>query len=729
MDSRPGEKPLKYKKKTELSSASSLRRLRWIVLVLGVLLVTLIETYHFLTPASTADHVIAWLAGLFSAVALIWLSFREVGKLQSQIDQQLEESQLQLQRQAVLIQLSLKLTPTLDEEKISAVVINELRHAMGYQRVEMNLVSKNTPKDRLPPATPFFNPARLEFPLEMGGEILGTLLVASEEGKGLTTLDHSFLNAVANHAAVAIVNSRLLEFQRKQRVNAEVRETELRSQQRSLKLLNNITQSALRSPDLAATLQTLTLELVELFEADGALLALWDEDSRRLTPVTAYGPELQSLEDLELEYADLSMAEASITTEQPVVVKDTARSMFVSRRLSERLSAQSLLALPLTTAELKLGVAMITFKQPRTFSKQEVSLGEQAASQVALAIAKERALQAAQDRAQELDALQRATAALLSTLDLENLLGQILDASISAIPAAQQGSVYLVARDTGQLQVRAVQTQADPRIRAFTQAASNSYTARAVRERIPLLIHNAHNGDEDHAAAKTLPSEIASTIIAPLVIGDQILGAISLESLQRNAFNETDLALLVSFAATATTAIQNAELHAEVQKQAVTDTLTGLYNRRGFLELGRREVERAMRFGHPLTALMFDIDLFKQINDLYGHLTGDRVLMGVTSRCAQELRQIDLLGRYGGDEFIVLLPETSLENARFVAERLRLKVAQMNLRANNRPLQLSISIGVAALDGDCKTLEDLVEKADHALYQAKEAGRNRVMGE
>ena len=102
-----------------------------------------------------------------------------------------------------------------------------------------------------------------------------------------------------------------------------------------------------------------------------------------------------------------------------------------------------------------------------------MSLGEQAASQVALAIAKERALQSAQDRAQELDALQRATAALLSTLDLENLLGQILDASVSAIPTAQQGSVYLIARDTGQLQVRAVQTQADPRIRAFNQDATD----------------------------------------------------------------------------------------------------------------------------------------------------------------------------------------------------------------------------------------------------------------
>jgi len=199
-----------------------------------------------------------------------------------------------------------------------------------------------------------------------------------------------------------------------------------------------------------------------------------------------------------------------------------------------------------------------------------------------------------------------------------------------------------------------------------------------------------------------------------------------LQAHHSEAFTEADLALLVSFAATATSAIHAAQLHAEVQKQAITDTLTGFYNRRGFSELGRREVERSLRFGHSLSAMMLDIDQFKQINDIHGHLTGDRVLVGVTQRCAQELRQIDLLGRYGGDEFVVLLPETGVENACRVAERLCATIAAIPFSANSKPLQITISVGVACMQDGCKTLEDLMERADGALYQAKESGRNRV---
>jgi len=715
------------KTKKDPSPDQRLKRLKWIILILSVLIISLVEIYHFFGPNYAFVDLISWLVGTVGAVLVILFTFREVERSQSRLDNQLNESNIQVQRQAVLIQLGLKLNPTLEPENIVRVVTNELRHSMGYSRVEINL-SKNTPKERRPPASPFYDPSKLEFPLQAGRENLGTLLVESNENKVLSTQDHAFLSAVANQTALAIVNSRVLESQRNQRLNAENRESELRRQQHSLNLLNKITQSALLSPDLASMLQTITEDLGILFEADYALLALWDESHKRLELVGSYSSEQASLEALDLKPGDLSLAETAIASGQPVFVRDAARSLFISSRLAEHLKIHSLLALPLTTTKQKLGIALITFKQRQSFTKREINLGAQAASQIALAIAKAWALESAQDRAQELDALQRATSALLSTLDLENLLGQILDASISAIPTTQRGAVYLIAHDTGQLQMRAVQNPIDTRIRAFDQTTTTSYTVRSVRERKPLLILNGKRGNTAKPGdQKDGQPAIASAIIAPLVFGERTLGAITLESIQHNAFTETDLELLVSFAATATTAIQNAQLHAEVQKQAITDTLTGFYNRRGFIELGRREVERALRFGHPLSALMLDIDLFKQINDLHGHLIGDRVLVGLTNRCAQELRQIDLLGRYGGDEFVVLLPETSLENAQCVAERLRTTAANIPIVANGTPLQITISVGVAALDEKIKTLENLMDQADQALYQAKEAGRDRVV--
>jgi diguanylate cyclase (GGDEF)-like protein len=412
---------------------------------------------------------------------------------------------------------------------------------------------------------------------------------------------------------------------------------------------------------------------------------------------------------------------------QAVAIQDALVSPLIHQRVASDLHSRSLLALPLVADNERLGLAIISYQSEHRFTPQEIGAGEQAARQMALAIAKGRALVIAQDRAQELDALQKATAALLNTLDLEKLLGQILDAAISAIPVAYRGTLHLTARDTGQLQVRAAHGYTDARIRSLSRSG-DSHTARAVRERRPLLVHSAPaEAVAGQGEAATQAREMVSAIIAPLLLGDDVLGAISLESYRPHAFTQADLQLLVSFAATATTAINNAQLHGEVQKQAITDTLTGLYNRRGFFELGRREVERALRFGRPLTAIMLDIDFFKNINDLYGHLVGDRVLIGLASRLLLELRQIDLVGRYGGDEFVALLPETDLTNAVSVAERLRKVASGVIIPGPAGPVKISLSAGIATLNPESKDLNSLLNRADQALYEAKRAGRDQVV--
>jgi diguanylate cyclase (GGDEF)-like protein len=192
------------------------------------------------------------------------------------------------------------------------------------------------------------------------------------------------------------------------------------------------------------------------------------------------------------------------------------------------------------------------------------------------------------------------------------------------------------------------------------------------------------------------------------------------------AFSESDLRLLSSFAATATAAIQNSRLHGEVQKLAITDALTGLYNRRGFFELGQREVERSRRFQRPLVAIMMDVDRFKFINDVYGHSAGDRVLQAVAKRCGDNLRRIDILGRFGGDEFTLLLPETDIYRARGVAERVRQCVAATPVAADDALVEVSVSLGIARATSATPDLDVLISRADAAMYLAKQAGRNRV---
>lgn len=340
---------------------------------------------------------------------------------------------------------------------------------------------------------------------------------------------------------------------------------------------------------------------------------------------------------------------------------------------------------------------------------------------------RKRAEIAAAQRAREFSALHTATAVLLSTLELEPLLGQILDAATSSIPAAEKGTLNLIAKETGQLEMRAFIGYTDPRIRKFANPGSRGYVVKAVQNQAPQLMHDVqtdplvrYDGQIPEVRA------IRSAVVAPLLLGQEVLGALSLESSAKSAFTDDDLRVLVSFAATATAAIHNAQLHAEVQKLAITDALTGVYNRRGFFEFGKHEIERTRRFGHPLSFIWVDIDNFKHINDTFGHQTGDRVLKAVADCLHTHTRDVDILARYGGDEFALLLPETDLPVAVNVAERLRLQVAGQPVSAEAISISLSVSIGVSKVTGDIHTLEPLIKRADAAMYAAKQAGGNCV---
>ena len=156
------------------------------------------------------------------------------------------------------------------------------------------------------------------------------------------------------------------------------------------------------------------------------------------------------------------------------------------------------------------------------------------------------------------------------------------------------------------------------------------------------------------------------------------------------------------------------------------DPLTGVSNRRAFFERAQEEHRRACRYKTTFSILMLDIDYFKRVNDRYGHTAGDQVLQHIARLCAQSLREIDRFGRYGGEEFIALLPQTGHEAALVTAERLRSLVEQAVIPVEAGEIRCTVSVGMATFLGDCESLEGLLERADQALYRAKRAGRNRV---
>lgn len=174
---------------------------------------------------------------------------------------------------------------------------------------------------------------------------------------------------------------------------------------------------------------------------------------------------------------------------------------------------------------------------------------------------------------------------------------------------------------------------------------------------------------------------------------------------------------------------EQAQLTKELQNLANTDPLTGVWNRRYLLTLCEAEIERACRYNHLFSVLMLDLDRFKQINDIYGHSVGDEVLIGMTKIVKNSLRKVDFWGRFGGEEFVVILPETNLDSAVGVAEGIRATLEKTEFPIQEKQVKITVSIGVSTYQLEDQKIDLVLQRADKALYQAKNQGRNRVVGD
>jgi len=214
--------------------------------------------------------------------------------------------------------------------------------------------------------------------------------------------------------------------------------------------------------------------------------------------------------------------------------------------------------------------------------------------------------------------------------------------------------------------------------------------------------------------------------IAPLVCQDRVVGVLNLaDKLKGDTFSSEDIALIELFAQLIGASIGNIKLFERIQRQATTDSLTGLANHKTFYEALEKELWRSRRYGGHISLIMVDIDNLKKINDTYGHRAGDKVILEVSRRIKESIRQIDTAARYGGDEFAVILPNTSLDDALVVAERMVEAVAKSSTTWKKELIPLSISVGLGQYDPDTNP-EDITSRSDEALYTAKQAGKNTV---
>ncbi|MBI4367201.1 MAG: GGDEF domain-containing protein, partial [Deltaproteobacteria bacterium] len=229
------------------------------------------------------------------------------------------------------------------------------------------------------------------------------------------------------------------------------------------------------------------------------------------------------------------------------------------------------------------------------------------------------------------------------------------------------------------------------------------------------------------------PSIRTSFLSIPLCYKQEILGVVNFSRRGVNSFSKSAIRLLTLVANQVSLAIANAQLYTRTRELAVRDELTTIYNRRHFQHVLQLEWKRAIRFKRNLSVLMIDVDRFKSFNDTFGHLQGDRVLKQIAALLSAKLREVDTVARFGGEEFIVLLPDTDKAGAMAVGEKLRHLVEQEKFvipPVGTDPgtvVPLTVSIGIAVYPDDVREMEDLIDHADVALYDAKDAGRNRVV--
>jgi diguanylate cyclase (GGDEF)-like protein len=222
--------------------------------------------------------------------------------------------------------------------------------------------------------------------------------------------------------------------------------------------------------------------------------------------------------------------------------------------------------------------------------------------------------------------------------------------------------------------------------------------------------------------------EARSELAVPMISRGVTIGVLNAESVEVGAFSEVDEKILTILASSAAMGLENARLHKQLEDQSTTDELTGTYNYRAFTERLAEEQRRARRYDQPLSLIMVDLDNFKVCNDSYGHQAGNLVLKGISRVVRGIVRDTDMVCRYGGDEFIVILPQTVPADAAEIGERIRTEVGRTVFSEEGLlpSLRVTVSIGISTYPDNGGTADHIVELVDKALYRAKSAGKNAV---
>ncbi len=374
------------------------------------------------------------------------------------------------------------------------------------------------------------------------------------------------------------------------------------------------------------------------------------------------------------------------------------------------------LIFPLVSQDNKIGlIEALDSRAYRSFNQREITLGMLLANNAAVAIEKTWLFQEVRQRSAELEAVRKASLSLTASLDLKEVLDTILENTLSLLSDAQDAHIFLY--EHGRLSFAAALWADGRKGQPWSNPRPDGLTYTVARQGEAILVTDMRN----HPLFRGVPTSWEGSIVGlPLKIGDRVVGVMTVAHPRAGAFTEENLRVLRLLGDQAAIAIENARLHNLVAQQARTDALTDLPNRRALDERLEEEIQRASRYLHPLSLLMIDLNNFKEVNDTFGHPVGDQVLKKVAVCLRKAVREIDFISRYGGDEFVLLLPETNRNTAENLAQRLAQTLLKCRLDLPEEvPFEITLGFGIAVFPSDGVTASALLAAADRALYQSK----------
>ena len=319
----------------------------------------------------------------------------------------------------------------------------------------------------------------------------------------------------------------------------------------------------------------------------------------------------------------------------------------------------------------------------------------------------------------ELDALKKLSINLTSSLDLPDVLDAVVTEAVRLIENARDVNIFLYKNN--RLSFGAALDSDGTRNKPWSKPRSNGLTYTVARNAEVIIVEDMQN----HPLFTTAPKDWVGSIIGiPLKVGSNVVGVMNLSRSTVGGFSSSELRLLGLLSDQAAVAISNASLHQMISHQAYSDTLTGLPNRRALDERLEEEVQAARRNNYSFAVIMMDLDGFKDVNDTYGHATGDDVLRLVFNQMARGVRNTDFLARYGGDELTLILSQSDMSSAQIVAEKIVEGMRSIKFKLpDGKKLKLGISGGIAIYPVNARNGPDLLRAADAALYKAKRYNR------